>query len=507
MVKAASALCTLSLLFLLSVTPVISAQTPTQASVESLVEQFIEAFNAGDFDTMSAFYQHSATTSFNERRTEQEDRVLHQQLTGMLGTLSLQNIEILDSEGVRLTATASTPGSVAEFRFKLVGDPPRIDGFSVGIPPDGSNDALSSAEAEHAAPGNVQDDSPFGFLTSAKGVYQSQVLVQSDGSLLLVWVQKGLYGLDLFAARMQEDGEFSRPVRVNQHSLNGYTGDEARPGIALGEDGTVAVVWTGGSMNIMLAVGSNYGEEFEAPVKLNQDDGRAFRTMPSVALSPDGTAHAVWLDPRSAPKGMEEPSDLYHASVKNGVVIESNLTERQASTVCGCCRPYIAIDDNNNFDIVFRNASENGYRDISRIGGTTGSLSEPQPTSPPIWKLNACPLAGPIVSQGGTLWKDASTGSWRMLFSTDANADPAELFTDRDDLDLIRSPRTVSGREAWVLVGANPNSLIATYHDGEWQVVRDDLPAWAASAVVSDGQLIVIGNKGGKLYTTIQTLE
>jgi len=357
------------------------------------------------------------------------------------------------------------------------------------------------------APANHTDQAgPFGFLTSVKGVYQSQLVIQSDGRLLLVWVQKGPHDLDLFVARQQLNGQFTRPVRVNQRGLNRFTGDEARPSVAVGPEGALAIAWTARNNDIMLAVSSNYGAGFNTPQKLNQDKGEAERTMPSVAISPDGSVHTVWLDPREAPKGMEEPSDLYHASLDNGVLKEANLTANQELTVCGCCRPYIAIDEHSDFEIVFRNASAGGYRDISRIVGTNESLGEPQPTSPPIWKLNACPSAGPIVSQGGTLWKDASTGDWRMLWSRDANAEPTKLFASRGKLDLTYSPRTVSGREEWVLVGARPFSIITTRKNGSWQIVRDDLPHWASSAVVINDQLILIGNEKGQLYTATKRL-
>lgn len=346
----------------------------------------------------------------------------------------------------------------------------------------------------------------FSFLMSVKGVYQSQLVIQSDGSLLLVWVQKSPSDLDLYVARQQQDGQFARPVRVNQQGLNRYTGDEARPSVAVGAEGAVAIAWTAHNNDIMLAVSSSYGEVFNAPQKLNQDLGEAARTMPSVAISPDGSVHTVWLDPREAPKGMEEPSDLYYASLDNGTLKEMNLTANQELTVCGCCRPYIAIDERNSFDIVFRNASAGGYRDISRIVGTSEALGEPQPTSPPLWKLNACPSAGPIISQGGTLWKDASTGDWRMLWSNDANVEPTDLFAGRDNLELTYSPRTVSGREDWVLVGAKPFSLITTRINSSWQIVRDDLPHWASSAVVIKDQLILIGNEKGQLYTATESL-
>lgn len=104
------------------------------------------------------------------------------------------------------------------------------------------------------------------------------------------------------------------------------------------------------------------------------------------------------------------------------------------------------------------------------------------------------------------MWKDASTGSWRLLWSIDANEDPAELLTDQANLDLTFSPRTVSGRESWLLVGGRQHGLIAEWKDGNLQVVRKDLPRWASSAVVKQGQLILVGNEKGRLYTEIYTL-
>jgi len=493
----------------LSLASPVSANEHKKSPVEQLAQDFVVAFNTGDPDAMTHYYQYAASTSFNERRTEKENRDLYQFLVEKFGTLSYRAVEEENTGSARLLALASNPGAVAEFRFKLVGNPPRVDGFSAGInPADNVGIAAEDTrpETDQAMPDHATRSGPFAFLTSVQGVYQTQVFLQSDGSLLLVWVQKGPYDLDLYAARQKPGGTFGHPVRINQRGLNRFTGDEARPSVTLGPDGAVAVAWTAANNDIMLAVGSRHGEQFDAPVKLNQDEGVAERTMPSVALSPDGVAHAVWLDPRDAPKGREEPSNLYYASVKDGRVQELNLTENQQPTVCGCCRPFISIDNDSNFNILFRNSDSNGYRDISRISGVSGALGEPQRTSPPIWKLYACPSAGPISSAGGTLWKDASTGYWRMLWSVDPNVAPAELLTDQADLDLTYSPRVVSGREAWVLVGARPHGLIAQWSDGVFEVMRNGLPRWASSAVVKEGQLIIVGNEKGRLYTETHTL-
>ena len=381
---------------------------------------------------------------------------------------------------------------------------------------------MMSAAGVFAADDEGSSDA-FSFLSSLEGVYQSQLELQADGSLLLVWVQKGQSGLDLFVARQNAEGTFSSPLQINQRAVGSYTGDGARPGIAVAAGGAVAVVWAAKGGDIMLASGSGFGQAFEEPVKLNQDEGSAYRAMPTTALAPDGSTHVVWLDSRGIPEGMEEPANLYHATVADGKVIETNLTEHQSSTVCGCCRPFISISDAGEIDIAFRNENDDGYRDIWRIEGTVGSsglmssadstdslataasLSKPVPASPPIWKLNACPMAGPIVIDNGTLWKDASTGAWRTLWATDAGKDPEVLFADQG-LEFTYPPRTISGRPDWVLIGAKPASLIATHVDGEWRIVMDDLPDWVTSAVAIDGQLILMGNKKGRMLIETRSL-
>ncbi len=87
-----------------------------------------------------------------------------------------------------------------------------------------------------------------------------------------------------------------------------------------------------------------------------------------------------------------------------------------------------------------------------------------------------------------------------MLWATDANGYPEAIFTEREGLELTYSPRKVSGRADWILIGGKPHSLIATRLDGDWVVVRDDLPSWVTSAAVSQDQLNIIGNQRGIFF-------
>ena len=78
MLKRIEGLAWLISIFALSVASLATANEDTERPLEQLVQDFIVAFNTGNPDTMARYYQHAASTSFNERRTEKEDRDLYQ---------------------------------------------------------------------------------------------------------------------------------------------------------------------------------------------------------------------------------------------------------------------------------------------------------------------------------------------------------------------------------------------------------------------------------------------
>ena len=177
--------------------------------------------------------------------------------------------------------------------------------------------------------------------------------------------------------------------------------------------------------------------------------------------------------------------------------------------MCGCCRPFIAIDDRDGVEIAFRNTTEDGYRDIFLIEGRAkGGFGKPRPASPPLWEIGGCPAVGPVVLDGLTLWKDGSKGFWRLLSASDPGAEPATILRDREDeLTLTYAPRRVSGSENLVLVGGRPGGFILKRHDSGWDVVSDDLPEWASSAAIAGRRLVLVGNDEGQLRVEEVRLE
>jgi hypothetical protein len=360
--------------------------------------------------------------------------------------------------------------------------------------------ALSACAAEPGA----ETAPPAGAVTVptvGSDAGQPQLTVDAAGELLLTWTARGASGVDLYIARAR-DGEFASPVRINTvpGSINPITIDEMRPAVAVGSDDRLAVAWTDRDYDIQVAVSSDGGASFDAPIRLNQDQGEALQEFPAIAFDGEGVLHAAWLDPRIAPEGAEEPADLYYARVDGGAVAEQNLTGDQESSVCGCCLPDLQIDG-EDIVITFRNTTDDGYRDPFQVRGTVaGEFGAPVAVTAPVWQIDACPIAGPIGIGDTALWIDGSTGVRRLLESRGAGNPPAVVLEDSDEWFLDYPPRRIAGAPAGgmlLLVPAVPAYVIR--RDGsEWSVVAGDLPGWATSAALVGDEIVMVGTTGDR---------
>jgi len=338
------------------------------------------------------------------------------------------------------------------------------------------------------------------WFSAREQVFLPQWALTRDGTEVIVWRENSKQGTDIFFSHASGQG-FSPATRVNDQpqSVASYTNDEMRASVATGPNGLLAVAWTDNPGDIRVAIAKNY--VFEPSLKLNQDTGKSYQAFPAISFDSKGSLHAIWLDGRSAKAGAEEPANLYHAVVTNGLVTETNLTAQEKATTCGCCRPFLAVDKDDQLRINFRKATLEGYRDIFEITGKAGGLSAPKATSPPVWKINGCPMAGPIVAAGTTLWNDASIGKRRLLQAAGPDRQPKVVLQDTESWQLLRPPRSViaSGSENLVLVPGTPHSVLLAFRDGAWARHSNDLPTWAVSAIVRSGKLLLIGSVDGKL--------
>lgn len=150
-------------------------------------------------------------------------------------------------------------------------------------------------------------------------------------------------------------------------------------------------------------------ENWKAAGKVNDVDTVAKEALMSIAG--DGhTVYAIWLDLRKKHNQIfgARSTDAGKSWSKNIMIYTSPDT-----TVCECCKPSIAIRDNNVF-VMFRNWLD-GNRDLYLIqsadGGTT--FQKAKKLGNDSWKLNGCPMDGgglAIDRNGGvqTVWRRES---------------------------------------------------------------------------------------------------
>ena len=344
-------------------------------------------------------------------------------------------------------------------------------------------------------------------ILEERRVFEPQLSYLNNGSLVLFWRERGDAESNIFAAIRSADGVFGAAVRVNDaiDTVASYAHDGMRAAIAVGSEDTLAVAWADSRAQLRVAVSNDGGQTFEPSIRLDQADAPAYRGYPAIAFDASDVIHAVWIDSRFAEDFAEEPADLFYAELSNGEVAEKNLTEDQVSSICGCCRPFIDSAD-NSVNIVFRNTTDDGYRDpYTFTKSSDGTWSAALPVGNPLWKLNGCPMAGPILRSRDILWHDGSTGRKLAMTSSMDEREAKRMFTDSELADWIgrRPPRAVATTEqteSVLLLPGEPHARLATKIDSEWRTIADDLPDWATSAAYDDGQLLLVGARGDQIF-------
>jgi hypothetical protein len=337
--------------------------------------------------------------------------------------------------------------------------------------------------------------------------FEPQVTFLKEGTLVLTWRERADSGSNLYASVRTLGGDFGEPVRVNDtvDTVESFTHDGMRAAIAVGAGNTIAVAWSDSRAEIRAAISANGGRSFEPSFRLDQSGEPAYRGFPSISFDASGNLHAIWIDSRFAEDFAEEPADLYYAKVSSGKVEEMNLTADQEPSICGCCRTFINAED-DLIKMTFRNTTADGYRDPHTIvGNVTTGFSAPQSVSAPLWELNGCPMAGPILANGEVLWHDGSTGKKLIMVSSMDQHSAQRVFDDADRGDWIgrQPPRAVSttdGASSVLLIPGQPESRLISRIQSGWATVSNDLPSWATSGAYGDGHLYLVGAPGGDFH-------
>ncbi len=225
-----------------------------------------------------------------------------------------------------------------------------------------------------------------------------------DGKLWLTWAAGGRVSV---AASTDLGKSFANPVTMPATALPLDEGPDARPKVAIGPEGRVALTYTSRDEkyngHAFIARSDDGGKAFAPaqPITSNSPSQR-FETA---AFDQDGRVFAAWIDKRDVAKAKAEGKPYEGAALafawddKPGGTLAAATIARDNS--CECCRLGLAFAGPGRPVVLFRNIFDGGIRDHAII-----TFADPK-TPGPLYrvsdddaKINACPHQGPSLSIG-----------------------------------------------------------------------------------------------------------
>lgn len=202
-----------------------------------------------------------------------------------------------------------------------------------------------------------------------------------------------------FEVSMDGGDSFGPPLRVNDTPGEVMSHPEATPRLVQ-RGGKPYALWgartAGGVMKLHFARSTDYGESFGKSIAVDPT-GPAEQSFFNLALAPDGTLWAVWLDGRDK-KLFPGAASVYVARSTDGGA-SFGPSVRAATDACPCCRPALAFDGNRIY-LGFRKVYPGDMRDATVTSSDDGGATWAAPVRVAVdnWHLNGCPHSGPSLA-------------------------------------------------------------------------------------------------------------
>ncbi|WP_342728832.1 sialidase family protein [Bradyrhizobium sp. B097] len=316
-----------------------------------------------------------------------------------------------------------------------------------------------------------------------------------DGTLWLAWMAGGQISV---ASSKDQGRSFSTPVQMTRERLNLDWGPDARPKLAIGAKGELALAFStfrdqAFNGQVLTTRSTDGGRSFDPPkpITANNESQR----FEAIGFDPSGAVFAVWLDKRNRVPAQQRGekyngAGLFFASSKDGGASYSDA-QLVADSTCECCRLALAFDGSGHPVVVFRNIFEGGVRDHAIVKfNDLATPGEVHRVSRDDWQIAACPHHGPslTISPAGTYHATWYTnGKARKGLFYARSRDGGKTFSD--PLQIGQPNRGPSRPQ----IAAGPLGLVMAWKEFDGQKTsihlmtsRDDGATWSKPTNIAD---------------------
>lgn len=339
----------------------------------------------------------------------------------------------------------------------------------------GTTNKTYSASLAPSPTGSFSGSVPIGNAPSSS-TQRNGVIAAQGPTLYLAWEDRRDGRYQIYLAKSTNRGQSWSAGTLVSPSVYPSANQE-RPGIAIGPDGAIYVVWhenrAGGlNINLYLARSDDGGVTFTPAVRVDDTDPQfSLQVNPAIAVNCRGVVVVVWKDDR------EGSPRIYAArSLDKGTIFSANMRiDDGVGTSFASGMPRIAVDTSGNVYVVWndnRDGNSNVYLARSTNDGSTFSSSVRVDDTGASSSAQGNPdVAASRNGLVAAVWMDSRNGKYEIYFAASSNGGvsfgPNVLVASGSGLDDTNAPRIALDRWgnlfiAWEVRGSADTSISLT---------------------------------------------
>jgi len=244
--------------------------------------------------------------------------------------------------------------------------------------------------------------------TPCKTGGESNLFSTADGKIYMSWIEY-LGGSDMALKYSQFENISWKAPKTIASGDNWFVNWADFPSFVGYQDGkSMAAHWLQKSASgtydydVRISQSNDNGQSWSESFIIHNDGISAEHGFVSMVPLATNRVFATWLDGRYTKDGVESTNDHEHNGamtlrsaefdIDGNIYKESQLDDK----VCECCQTSAAMSQDGLL-VVYRNRSNDEIRDIYIAKQIDDHWQEPRPVYSDNWKINGCPVNGPVV--------------------------------------------------------------------------------------------------------------